>query len=178
MAEETFTCRDCGKSFNVKPEVLARYPGWTPAQCWPCKNAKKAASGGNKTAPKKKPLQETQERQQEGRKPDHPASPREIYRRASRRNLHRRRLHRQPGAWRLGNRLGEGQRSRRTAPRPRSSDHQQSDGAASAHRRLRNASRRHRSHHLERQQPLCPDHQPVGRRLEALGLETQEGVPS
>ncbi len=38
MSETTFTCRDCGKTFSMKPEILARYPGWTPAQCLPCKN--------------------------------------------------------------------------------------------------------------------------------------------
>ncbi len=38
MPETTFTCRDCGKSFTLKPEILARYPGWVPAQCLPCKN--------------------------------------------------------------------------------------------------------------------------------------------
>ncbi len=38
MPETTFTCRDCGKSFTMKPEILARYPGWAPSQCLPCKN--------------------------------------------------------------------------------------------------------------------------------------------
>ncbi len=38
MPETTFTCRDCGKSFTMKPEVLARFPGWVPTQCLPCKN--------------------------------------------------------------------------------------------------------------------------------------------
>ncbi len=38
MPETTFTCRDCGTNFTMKPEVLERYPGWVPSQCLPCKN--------------------------------------------------------------------------------------------------------------------------------------------
>ncbi len=38
MPESTFTCRDCGNTFTLKPEILERYPGWVPAQCLPCKN--------------------------------------------------------------------------------------------------------------------------------------------
>lgn len=48
MSEEGFVCRECGQSFQVKPEILARYPGWKPAICWPCKNKKNA--GGSKAA--------------------------------------------------------------------------------------------------------------------------------
>ncbi len=47
-----FTCQDCGTTFTVKPGVLARYPGWVPRQCWPCKSGKKpqprAAAGAAK----------------------------------------------------------------------------------------------------------------------------------
>lgn len=43
----SFECRSCGKSFTVKPDVLARYPGWKPAICWPCKQK---GQGGGKTS--------------------------------------------------------------------------------------------------------------------------------
>ncbi len=33
-----FTCQNCGKPFDVRPEVLERYPGWTPRECLDCKN--------------------------------------------------------------------------------------------------------------------------------------------
>ena len=56
MPETSFTCRDCGTTFTLKPEILARYPGWVPAQCLPCKNrgqprrrpakARRRSSGG------------------------------------------------------------------------------------------------------------------------------------
>ena len=45
---QTFTCRDCGKSFSVRPDILARYPGWKPAQCLDCKNGKSKAGGAAK----------------------------------------------------------------------------------------------------------------------------------
>lgn len=51
MSQE-FTCQDCGATFTVKPEVLARYPGWTPRQCFDCKYGKKRPA--KKTARKKK----------------------------------------------------------------------------------------------------------------------------
>lgn len=44
MSATSFVCRDCGNEFTLKPEVLARYPGWKPSQCWPCKSGKKPAS--------------------------------------------------------------------------------------------------------------------------------------
>lgn len=33
-----FTCQSCGKSFEVRQEVLDRYPGWTPRLCLDCRN--------------------------------------------------------------------------------------------------------------------------------------------
>ena len=42
-----FTCDTCGRSFDVRPDVLDRYPGWTPRQCLDCKN-----SGGGSPPPK------------------------------------------------------------------------------------------------------------------------------
>ncbi len=33
-----FKCETCGAEFDVRAEVLDRYPGWTPRQCMDCKN--------------------------------------------------------------------------------------------------------------------------------------------
>jgi ribonuclease HI len=33
-----FKCQDCGKAFDVRQDVLDRYPGWTPRQCLDCRN--------------------------------------------------------------------------------------------------------------------------------------------
>ncbi len=52
MSENSFTCGQCGKGFTVKPEVLERYPGWTPRICWPCKQR---GQGKPATAKKKRP---------------------------------------------------------------------------------------------------------------------------
>lgn len=49
-SEAPFTCRECGREFTVGAEILARYPGWKPAQCWPCK--KKSGAGGKSTPSK------------------------------------------------------------------------------------------------------------------------------
>lgn len=35
-----FTCERCGKSFEVRQDILDRYPGWTPRLCLDCKNGK------------------------------------------------------------------------------------------------------------------------------------------
>ncbi|MEO1368223.1 MAG: ribonuclease H [Acidobacteriota bacterium] len=55
----TFTCRDCGSEFTVKAEALARYPGWQPAVCWPCKQkqgkGKAAGSRRGGAAKKRRP---------------------------------------------------------------------------------------------------------------------------
>ena len=34
----SFVCKDCSTSFTIKPDILAKYPGWTPRQCMKCKN--------------------------------------------------------------------------------------------------------------------------------------------
>ena len=55
-AEQSFVCRDCGTTFGLKAEVLARYPGWKPSQCWPCKSGKKKTGAtAGKSAKKSKP---------------------------------------------------------------------------------------------------------------------------
>ena len=45
----TFTCADCGTSFSVKAETLAKFPGWTPKQCMACKSGRKPSAGGSKS---------------------------------------------------------------------------------------------------------------------------------
>jgi len=32
-----FTCQTCGKEFELRQDVLDRYPGWTPRQCLDCR---------------------------------------------------------------------------------------------------------------------------------------------
>ena len=39
-----FTCQTCGKEFDVRQEVMDRFPGWTPRQCLDCKNADRPSS--------------------------------------------------------------------------------------------------------------------------------------
>jgi len=43
MSEQptSFTCAKCGKSFTMKAETLAKYPGWVPAKCWQCNQSGK-----------------------------------------------------------------------------------------------------------------------------------------
>ncbi len=47
MEDGTFRCESCNKDFTVRGEILARYPGWAPRVCMPCKNrqGKPAAAG-------------------------------------------------------------------------------------------------------------------------------------
>ena len=40
-------CVDCGATFDVPPDVQARYPGWTPQRCRRCHNGRQ---GGRATA--------------------------------------------------------------------------------------------------------------------------------
>ncbi|MGH8953341.1 MAG: ribonuclease H family protein [Acidimicrobiia bacterium] len=40
-----FTCQTCGKEFELRQEVLDRYPGWTPRECMDCRDR-----GGRPTA--------------------------------------------------------------------------------------------------------------------------------
>lgn len=34
-----FTCQSCGKEFDVRQDVLDRYPGWTPRECLDCRDS-------------------------------------------------------------------------------------------------------------------------------------------
>jgi ribonuclease HI len=36
----SFACQECGSPFTVNEQILARYPGWQPKTCFPCKNGK------------------------------------------------------------------------------------------------------------------------------------------
>lgn len=59
-----FTCQDCGKDFEVRQDVLDRYPGWSPRQCLDCRNARGGSSsrqqakngGGGKSVTKSRDL--------------------------------------------------------------------------------------------------------------------------
>ena len=44
MSQPQFTCADCGKTFTLRPDILERYPGWTPRLCLDCKNGRKPAA--------------------------------------------------------------------------------------------------------------------------------------
>ena len=33
-----FKCQGCGKTFDLRQDMLDRYPGWTPRQCLDCRN--------------------------------------------------------------------------------------------------------------------------------------------
>jgi len=42
-----FTCQTCGKSFELRSEILDQYPGWTPKQCLDCRNSTIPGQGRN-----------------------------------------------------------------------------------------------------------------------------------
>jgi ribonuclease HI len=48
-----FTCQNCGVSFTLSDEVLARYEGWTPRWCRECKPASGRSTGTAKPRRKK-----------------------------------------------------------------------------------------------------------------------------
>lgn len=41
-----FVCETCGATFDVRQEVLDRYPGWTPRQCMNCRDGQRAPDPG------------------------------------------------------------------------------------------------------------------------------------
>ena len=49
-----FKCQDCGKIFDVRQDVLDRYPGWTPRQCLDCRNKGGQPSGQTTKRPASK----------------------------------------------------------------------------------------------------------------------------
>jgi ribonuclease HI len=51
-----FTCRRCDREFDVRQDVLDRYPGWTPQECLDCRDkaGRPAASAERPTGPAKR----------------------------------------------------------------------------------------------------------------------------
>ncbi len=45
----SFTCQDCGKTFEVSDTTLANYPGWKPKRCLNCKNKQTGTTERNRT---------------------------------------------------------------------------------------------------------------------------------
>jgi len=41
-----FTCQTCGKEFDVRQDILDRYPGWTPRECLDCRNGRTDTGAG------------------------------------------------------------------------------------------------------------------------------------
>lgn len=41
-----FKCEECGKEFDLRADILDRYPGWTPRQCLDCRAQADQRSGG------------------------------------------------------------------------------------------------------------------------------------
>ncbi|MGB9357988.1 MAG: ribonuclease H [Acidimicrobiia bacterium] len=41
----SFTCQTCSQAFSLSQDVLDRYPGWSPKECRPCRDAKPASLG-------------------------------------------------------------------------------------------------------------------------------------
>ncbi len=41
---QSFRCRTCGAAFRVSAKSLAKYPGWTPSQCFACRGQGKGAA--------------------------------------------------------------------------------------------------------------------------------------
>lgn len=41
------TCETCGRTFDVRPELAEKYPGWTPSQCPSCFRRSRGSGGGN-----------------------------------------------------------------------------------------------------------------------------------
>lgn len=37
-----FTCQTCGKEFDLRQDILDRYPGWTPKQCLDCRDGERS----------------------------------------------------------------------------------------------------------------------------------------
>ena len=47
-----FTCGTCGRTFDVRQDVLDRYPGWVPKQCLDCKNNRSSGQAGERSGAK------------------------------------------------------------------------------------------------------------------------------
>jgi ribonuclease HI len=45
---DALSCAECGASFSPRPELLERFPGWTPRTCPSCYRRGKSGSGGSR----------------------------------------------------------------------------------------------------------------------------------
>lgn len=45
-----FTCQTCGRDFDLRQDVLDRYPGWTPRQCLDCRDAARPGGGASSSS--------------------------------------------------------------------------------------------------------------------------------
>jgi ribonuclease HI len=43
-----FTCQNCGKSFELRQDILDKYPGWTPKECLDCRQPSGSSKPGGK----------------------------------------------------------------------------------------------------------------------------------
>ena len=58
-----FTCQTCGKEFQLRQDVLDRYPGWTPRLCLDCKgNSGQSASAAGPSKQVSPPVSRTKGR--------------------------------------------------------------------------------------------------------------------
>jgi ribonuclease HI len=60
-----FTCQTCGRDFEVRQDVLDRYPGWVPRQCLDCRDGaggEKASTPTQATTPSRAPASRTKSR--------------------------------------------------------------------------------------------------------------------
>lgn len=46
MPTPRFKCDQCGSTFTLRPDILARYPGWVPRVCMDCKKGGKRRASG------------------------------------------------------------------------------------------------------------------------------------
>lgn len=44
------TCETCGRTFDVRPELVEKYPGWRPSRCPACFRSSRGSGGGRASA--------------------------------------------------------------------------------------------------------------------------------
>ena len=54
MGTNSFVCAECGDSFTIKSDILARYPGWIPRTCLRCRDKASGKSGGQTSSAARK----------------------------------------------------------------------------------------------------------------------------
>ena len=50
-----FTCQTCGREFDLRKDILDRYPGWTPRQCLDCRNGTRSQVSSSSAANNSRP---------------------------------------------------------------------------------------------------------------------------